>query len=1071
MEQKQITNQDILDNFGRETYYRGFEYFKASNVVKCDVTTEENQIVIRSTVHGSYLYEQNIILFFKSNKLFLITQCSCPVINRCKHSVASLLYFIKFLQKENPFPIQSESERWMENLLKTQLPKSLSHNPKSEYFLIYRLFSHSYQDVELFKVKKLKNGLLSKGILIKLENCIHNLKFNQNHYEFFEPEDIALVNQLEHLMSLHKTIFLNNEFGVFVIKKMCETNRCYFQESTTPLRFEESSKTLRFDWYMEEDKNILYSSLKPSETLILRTKPFLCADKETNTIFPMQTTYTKEEIKCLNEAPPLTQKEAEKITKTVLKQMPKLNFPLLPTIEIEEIKTPPKPLLRLHSTNVENRKIQIAELHFKYGEYRVDAYPFEDTQTRFLNDKNIKILRNETDEKHYKERIESFGFEYDDALKSYINGAKLSMQDAIERWRIFIENQQPLLEDEGWEIEIAQGFQYQFEYIENITLQSEDQSDANPWFSLSFNVDIGGKNISLVPIVASLMGEFEKVDDLPTKLNLQLEEGRFLHIDAEEIKPILRIIFELFERKSDDGTLRINSFDAHLIDLDAHSDVTWKGGKELKELSQKLRNFQGIEAVTPPQYLNATLREYQQLGLNWLNFLHTFKFGGILADDMGLGKTIQTLAFLQHLKEKGELTKPSLIVMPTSLMGNWKNEIATFAPQLTYLELYGLDRAEKFSQIAKYDIVLTTYSLAQRDEERYLEENFYYIILDEAQKIKNAKTKMAVSIKSLNSSHKLALSGTPIENHLGELWSIFDFLMAGFFQTQTFFKNYYQTPIEVNHDMTIRTQLNKKIAPFILRRTKDEVVKELPPKTEIIKKAIFGKKQATLYENIRVTMEQKVKEAIQGKGLARSHITILDALLKLRQVCCDPSLLKLENAKAIKESAKLEMLLELIDELHEEGRKVLVFSQFTSMLSIIEKEITKRNISYVKLTGATRKREETIAQFTQGNASIFLISLKAGGVGLNLVEADTVIHYDPWWNPAVENQATDRAYRIGQDKPVFVYKLIVENSIEEQILKLQERKKSLQDTIHKSEEESNKESFSGKELLELLSLQ
>ncbi len=482
-----------------------------------------------------------------------------------------------------------------------------------------------------------------------------------------------------------------------------------------------------------------------------------------------------------------------------------------------------------------------------------------------------------------------------------------------------------------------------------------------------------------------------------------------------------------------------------------------------------MKNFKGIEHIEPSKNLNAELRDYQSFGLDWLNFLHEFSFGGILADDMGLGKTIQTLAFLQVLKERGELTKPSLIVMPTSLIGNWKNEIKKFTPELTFLELYGIDRASKFDEMENYDVILTTYQLAQRDEEKYEKKKFCYLILDEAQKIKNPKAKMSVAIKTFKSEHKLALSGTPIENHLGELWSIFDFLMNGFLDNLTTFRNLYQTPIEQDHDFKRRALLNKKIAPFILRRTKEEVVLELPAKTEIIKRATFSPKQAKLYENIRVTMEKKVREAIKGKGLSRSHITILDALLKLRQVCCDPSLLKLDAAKKVKDSAKLEMFLELIDTLMSEGKKVLVFSQFTSMLSIIEAAIKQRKIKYTKLTGSTRKREEAIEKFTKGEAEIFLISLKAGGVGLNLVEADTVIHYDPWWNPAVENQATDRAYRIGQDKAVFVYKLIVENTIEEQILKLQEKKKALQAGIYKGTEEQS-DKFDGEELVSLLRL-
>jgi len=292
--------------------------------------------------------------------------------------------------------------------------------------------------------------------------------------------------------------------------------------------------------------------------------------------------------------------------------------------------------------------------------------------------------------------------------------------------------------------------------------------------------------------------------------------------------------------------------------------------------------------------------------------------------------------------------------------------------------------------------------------------------------------------------------------------------MPGFLDTLSFFKNFYQNPIEKEHSFERQNLLNKRVKPFMIRRTKEKVASELPEKSEIIKYTQLESKQSKLYESIRVTMEQKVQDAVKAKGLASSHITILDALLKLRQVCCDPSLLKIQEAQKVHESAKLELFLDLINELMQEGRKVLVFSQFTSMLSILEEKIKNLNINYTKLTGSTRKREEAIERFTKGNADVFLISLKAGGVGLNLVEADCVIHYDPWWNPAVENQATDRAYRIGQTKAVFVYKLIVENTIEQKILELQKKKQAIQDGIYDEDKQQEDIKFSGNELLELL---
>ncbi len=319
-------------------------------------------------------------------------------------------------------------------------------------------------------------------------------------------------------------------------------------------------------------------------------------------------------------------------------------------------------------------------------------------------------------------------------------------------------------------------------------------------------------------------------------------------------------------------------------------------------------------------------------------------------------------------------------------------------------------------------------------------------------------SKAAQLVRRIKSEHRLCLTGTPMENHLGELWAQFDFLMPGFLSDSATFKKRYRTPIEAHGDSEQRTQLSRRIAPFMLRRTKQDVATELPPKTEIIRSVPLYDKQAALYESIRLTMEKKVRDAIAQKGLSRSHITILDALLKLRQTCCDPRTLSLKEAQKVQQSAKLDLLMEILPEQLEEGRRILVFSQFTRMIALIEIELNSRKIGYAKLTGQTRNRDEAIERFKSGEANVFLISLKAGGVGLNLTEADTVIIYDPWWNPAAESQAADRAHRIGQDKPVFVYKLITENTVEEKIIAMQDKKRALAEGIYKggAKEESLK---------------
>ncbi len=450
-----------------------------------------------------------------------------------------------------------------------------------------------------------------------------------------------------------------------------------------------------------------------------------------------------------------------------------------------------------------------------------------------------------------------------------------------------------------------------------------------------------------------------------------------------------------------------------------------------------------------------------------MQFLREYQFNGVLADDMGLGKTLQALAHLLLEKEAGRADRPSLVIAPTSLMSNWRREAEKFTPTLKVLTLHGPEREQYFEQLKDYDLILTTYALVLRDEEHYRQYEFHYLILDEAQAIKNAKAKTTQVIYEFNARHRLCLTGTPMENHLGELWSMFRFLMPGFLGALDRFGRLFRVPIEKQGNLDRQAQLRKRLQPFMLRRTKEHVAKELPPKTEIIRTVALEGEQRDLYESVRLAMDKKLRAEINQKGFARSQIMILDALLKLRQVCCDPRLLKLDSAQGIKASAKLEMLMEMLIEMLDEGRKVLLFSQFTSMLELIEQELVKNNIHFSKLTGQTRDRETAINTFQEGKAQVFLISLKAGGTGLNLTAAVTVIHYDPWWNPAVEQQATDRAYRIGQDKPVFVYKLLTEDTVEEKILKLQERKQSLAEGVYTGSNPTEA-SFNQEDLLDLL---
>jgi len=468
----------------------------------------------------------------------------------------------------------------------------------------------------------------------------------------------------------------------------------------------------------------------------------------------------------------------------------------------------------------------------------------------------------------------------------------------------------------------------------------------------------------------------------------------------------------------------------------------------LRALLDDLETSGGVKPLAAPADFRATLRPYQEEGLGWLQFLRRHGLGGILADDMGLGKTVQTLAHLALEKQQGRLAKPSLIVAPVSTLGNWQQEVQRFAPDLRVLLLHGNRRKESFPLIAKVDVVITGYSLLQLDSEVLLSHDYYLIILDEAQTIKNPRAKVSVMARALRAEHRLALTGTPVENHLGELWSLFDCVQPGLLRDERHFQRHYRTPIERDSNRSRAQALAQRLAPFLLRRTKDAVARDLPPKTEIVETLAFEDRQRDFYDGVRLASHRRIQEVVRQQGLARSQITILDALLKLRQACCDPRLLGVNAGSTAVPSAKLEWLSTVLPELIAAGRRVLVFSQFTSMLRLIETEVTALGIEYCLLTGETQNRTDVIARFQAGAVPLFLISLKAGGTGLNLTAADTVIHYDPWWNPAVEAQATDRAHRIGQDKPVFVYKLIAKDTVEERIMQLQADKHALASRLY-----------------------
>jgi SNF2 family DNA or RNA helicase len=583
-------------------------------------------------------------------------------------------------------------------------------------------------------------------------------------------------------------------------------------------------------------------------------------------------------------------------------------------------------------------------------------------------------------------------------------------------------------------------------------------------------VMVDGHAVNLLPALASYL-QTALADDLASRPNeeasycrvgeqllVRLDDGRYVPVALERVRRIADTLVELFDR---DGLSRHQSLSlprSHASRLAQLANELVAEGLDRPTLRSDDPSMLALVAdldaparaqpLPDPAHFRATLRPYQQEGLGWLQFLRRHRLGGILADDMGLGKTVQTLAHLALESEQGRLRKPSLIVAPVSVIGNWGQEIRRFAPELTLLTLHGARRKESFAGIGHADVVIAGFPLLLQDSEILLAHEFYLVILDEAQMIKNPRAKVSQMARLLRAEHRLCLTGTPMENHLGELWSLFDFVQPGFLGDEKQFQREYRTPIEKNGDERRFQALKRRIAPFVLRRTKDAVARELPPKTQIVESIGLDERQRDLYDGIRLTMHRRVREIIQSQGLARSHITVLDALLKLRQACCDPRLVSTDADTQSIPSAKMDWLLTVLPELVAEGRRILLFSQFTSMLRLIEAAVTELAIPYCLLTGETQHRAAVVERFQAGRVPLFLISLKAGGTGLNLTAADTVIHYDPWWNPAAEAQATDRAHRIGQDKPVFVYKLIAQGTVEEKIMQLQADKHALASQLY-----------------------
>jgi len=886
---------------------------------------------------------------------------------------------------------------------------------------------------------------------------------------FVNEDDVSILRLLwaerGHDVGL-RAFGLGPAHGGEILQRMAQTGRLCPANDFSPL-FLAGSRSATVSWRVDANgrQRPCFTPV-PAAGLVIPLHPPWYIDLDEGSIGPLEVLGNPAVIERLFSLPPLSKKEAELVAAALTELAPELPIPADDaSARLRRVEADPVPVLRLQTLGTHgNRSWRDYAISYNSGFFDValPVFRYQDAEVKpddirefstLPDGETVCVLRRAEQEKMFMQRLAETGLQKVPAYALHTFGSPPDNAYGLANessWPVFMQEALPPLRAAGWQVEINDDFRHHALEVE--AWEAELLESENGWFDLDMGIIVEGQRLPLAPLLASLFRQDARWLDTPLlhliaddeMIELRTPANVRIRVPAGRLKPLAATLIDLFDGFVDGDKLRLSRFDApRLAELTDTSRWQFRGQRDVLALAEQLSAAQGISDIASPAGLGLELRSYQKEGLAWLQFLREQKLSGILADDMGLGKTAQALAHLLLEKEAGRLDRPALIVLPTSLVFNWKVEAARFAPSLSILSLHGAERKSRFAQIPQHDVVLTTYPLLWRDAHALTQYRYHLLILDEAQTVKNARSKGAEVVRRIDARHRLCLTGTPLENHLGELWSQFDFLLPGFLGDSNTFTKYWRTPIEKQGDAARRKLLARRIHPFILRRKKEEVARELPPKTIIVRKVELAGSQRDLYETIRAAMDAMVREEVASKGFGRSQIVILDALLKLRQVCCDPRLVKAISAQRVKERAKLDLLMTMLPEQVDEGRRILLFSQFTSMLALIESELKHAGLDYLILTGDTVDRETPVRRFQAGEVPIFLISLKAGGVGLNLTAADTVIHYDPWWNPAVENQATDRAHRLGQDKPVFVYKLIIAGSIEEKILALQERKAEL----------------------------
>ncbi|WP_147821780.1 DEAD/DEAH box helicase [Salidesulfovibrio onnuriiensis] len=1039
---KQILQDFVNNTIPDYILEMGQSIAAAGGVQKMDLKQRERYWDIDGQVEGEDFQNYSSEIGINLGDRAVNYYCNCPdsFSGVCRHVAATAVKLLKSLDTEQGEDIPAPRTDWHQTFrpfFATELePESGKH------YIIYRIYPELGRlQVAFFRARQNKSGISQVQNEITLQQIVENPEWCETSP--FLPRVAGMIghyldywgHKVEIPAGLHSWFFRSIKAEYYL----------YLRETDQPVRIENKTMQLKlsprlsedglnFDIMLAREDKLPFPITAEDEVYFYGRLPLWVFRKQG--FYPVQTGLDPELIQDMVEQQPIIpHSDVSEFLDRVWTKIPQSDLyghedflerlgPIFqaanynPKLYLDEEGS----LLTLKVQNIYENE---------HGEFVLPG-PNPDLQTGsyHIEGKSYLIRREQQEEAILLSELADMGFqprsnhiwfmEQEEAINFLLDYYPM----LIEAYRVFGEKNLTRYKVRNSKPEIV----------------AEVESDEeNKWFKLEVSVEYDDQRVPIETIWKAWTSG---------KRFVQLKDGSYTSLPESWLKRLGYKLKALGYDPEKPPQKEFQQFEVPVLDKILDDIPNAKTDEFFVELRQKIENFKEIRQVNQPKNLNATLRPYQQQGLSYLNFLREYGFGGILADEMGLGKTIQTLSFIQSIAESGK-AGPNLIIVPTSVLPNWEREAQKFVPDLTRLTIYGAKREDLFQHIKDSDLIITTYALLRRDLDELLKYKYNAVILDEAQNIKNPNTITARSVRRLDADMKLCLSGTPIENNLFELWSLFEFLMPGFLGSQHSFQRGIVKPIKDGDEDTLN-YLRSRVKPFILRRTKSEVAKDLPPKIETTHYCDLIEEQQVLYSALAKKLKDQVLRDVDEKGLAKSQMSILDALLKLRQICCHPRLLKLDipGIDTNLPSGKFDAFKDLVTDIIEGGHKVLVFSQFVSMLHIIRSWLEIKDMPFCYLDGSSKDRFDQVDRFNDSpDIPIFLISLKAGGTGLNLTSADYVIHYDPWWNPAVENQATDRTHRIGQKRQVFAYKMICQNTVEEKILKLQEMKKDVAEAI------------------------